>query len=817
MSNSFPVDHVIADVIHALELHGGAIVEAPPGAGKSTRVPLAVLRQMSPSAGRVLMLEPRRMAARSVATFMAHQWGEPVGKTVGYRTRLDSAVSAATRLEVVTEGVLTRMLLDDPSLDGVALVIFDEFHERSLVADLGLALLQEVRAALRDDLGLLIMSATLDGARLTELLALPVIRSEGRSYPVNIEYSPVIAGRDWLDHCAEQILAIVGQAGLILVFLPGQRAIRQLRQRLETGCDPQRLVDLHGGLAPAQQQQILARASNGERLVVLSTNVAETSLTIEGVTHVVDSGWAREPVYDPARHRSRLVTRRISDASARQRAGRAGRLGSGHCLRLWASSEVLAAYRAPEIQRVALDSLVLDLARWGCRDPAQLDWLDAPPQPARDSAVARLGRFGALDEQGAISDFGKQLSAIGSEPALAMLVLAGRQQGLARSAARLAALLADRDPLPGVGADATRRLAAIAQQPGAYRPLLQEARRLTGDSVDKTSWRDAMGTLLARVYPLQIAAQRPQQPGRYRMADGPGLQLPAQDSLYGSPWLLILDTDGQPRDARIRLAWPLQQQEVMTAAEQHGHWQDNCQWDRDREKVIARRDFCLGGLVLESRAVPAPSPQQLTAGLIAGIRQLGLSVLPWTAASRQWRDRARMMAQLSPDPWPAMDDASLLDQLEQWAGPYLAGMRSLRDLRQMPLEAALQGRLSHEQQQYLARHLPTQVAVPSGRRVALDYSGKVPVLAVKLQELFGLEALPVLAEGRVTIQAQLLTPAGRPAAITDNLARFWRQSYADVRKDLRGRYPKHPWPEDPLQAQATAATKKRQGGPQNPG
>ncbi|EKF74875.1 hypothetical protein A11A3_06570 [Alcanivorax hongdengensis A-11-3] len=802
----FPVDDVIDELLSHLNQVGGAILEAPPGAGKSTRVPLALLRDLPSSAGKILMLEPRRMAARAVARFMASQWQEPVGGTIGYRTRLDSATSADTRLEVVTEGVLTRMLLDDPALTDIALVIFDEFHERSLVADLGLALLQEVRGALRDDLRLLIMSATLDGDALAGLLGLPVVRSQGRSFAVDVAYRPVPAGQDWRDHCAREVMALAPHAGVMLVFLPGQRDIRQLQQRLSLPA----VMPLHGGLPPADQQVVLEHARQHGKAVILTTNVAETSLTIEGVTHVIDTGWAREPVYDPARHRSRLVTRRISEASARQRAGRAGRLGPGQCLRLWPDSEVMAAYRAPEIQRVALDALVLDLARWGCRDPYQLDWLDPPPLPAWESAVLRLKQAGALDAEGAITDLGKQLGRIGIEPALAMLVLAGRKQGLGVSAARLAALMADRDPLMGAGVDAGVRLAAMEQQPERHRGLLREAARLAGGrATDSRDWRDAMGGLLADVYPMQIAEQRPGQPGRYRMADGPGLLLDNRDAHFGAPWLLVLDTDGEPRDARIRLAWPLQEEQVMAVAQQYGRWQASCGWDGRLEKVVARREFRLGGLVLETRSIPEPAPEQLIAGLIDGIRQQGLSVLPWTDGLRQWQHRARMLATFSGEQWPAMDDASLLADLEVWAGPYLAGMVGLRDLRRMPLQAALQDRLSPQQQQHLAEQMPARIPVPSGRDVALDYSGAVPVLAVKLQELFGLESLPLLANGRLRIQAQLLTPAGRPAAITDNLERFWRENYPAVRKDLRGRYPKHPWPEDPLGAVATGKTKNR--------
>lgn len=810
MHTEFPVDDVVEPLIEVLRDVGCSILEAPPGAGKSTRVPLRLLDVFGVGQGRILMLEPRRVAARSVATFMAAQLGEPVGQTVGYRTRTDTRISAATRLEVVTEGVLTRMALSDPELRGIALVIFDEFHERSLNADLGLALIREIREVFRPDLRLLVMSATLDCGPLETMLSAPVIRSQGRSFPVSVTYRAPLPRQDWRDHCVQQVGAVANEAQVILVFLPGRADIRRVAQGLcgAKFCLPVR--ELHGGLPLAQQQQVLDAASNGESMIVLTTNVAETSLTIEGVTHVIDSGLAREPVYDPARHRSRLVTRRISEASARQRSGRAGRLGPGQCLRLWTESEIMASHQQPEIARVALDQLVLDLARWGCREPDQMYWLDTPPKPAWQSAVARLKEGGALDAQGGLSERGEAIARLGIEPALAMLVLMGKEVGLPVTSARLAALLTERDIFNGQGVDVRSRLQAVDANPGRFGALLSEARRLLpGEVRDTQDWRSHLGKLLARVYPRQIVRLRKADGQRYQMVEGPGVQLPAGDSLIGTRWLLILDTDGQPRDARIRLAMPLEENDLAEVMAKQAQWHEEMGWDRQRQRVTGRREHRLGALVLQTQPMESLTPEQQAQGLLDGLRMEGLALLPWSEDCRQWQARVTKLAALGGGEWPDVSDRALLENLESWLAPFLAGMRSLQDLQRLALHDALNLLLSPEQKHYLQRNMPKTITIPTGRQVQLDYTGDTVVLAVKLQELFGLTALPAIAGGKMAISAQLLTPAGRPAAITDNLERFWRENYSAVRKDLRGRYPKHPWPEDPLAAEATVLTKRR--------
>jgi len=813
---ALPVDAVLPELCRCLVEQGGAVLEAPPGAGKSTRVPLVLLDAPWRGDGRILVLEPRRVAARSVAGFMARQLGEPVGQTVGYRTRLDTRVSAATRIEVATEGVLTRMLSADPALEGYAAVLFDEFHERSLQADLGLALVQEVRQALREDLRLLVMSATLDVGPLAEGLSLPTVRSEGRMFPVDVSYVPPGRDQDPWDHCARQVEALAGE-GTVLVFLPGVGEIERLRERLSLAVPVQML---HGRLAGDAQAAVL-EAPAGPR-VVLATNVAETSVTIEGVTVVVDSGLERRPSYDPRRHRSRLVTRRISQANADQRAGRAGRLGPGRCVRLWAREEVLARHIEPEIHQTGLESLVLDLARWGCRDPDQLFWLDPPPPGPWRAAVQRLRGLGALDGQDAITDLGRRLNDLPLAPELAALVVRGRDAGLAASAARVAVLLSERMPGLDRQVDLAERLRRLTARPADWPLLARALSRLNGDRKDRAALDGAapggaasggaLGPLLADTFPDRIARRRDGEEGRYLLADGSGAWLPPGSPLAGREWLVVLDTDGRPRDAVIRLAWALGPPEVPALLARHAEWRDQVAWDDRRQRVRAERRHAVGAITVESQPLPSPSPAQVEQGLLDGVRQQGLRVLPWTEFARQWRARAGWLHRLEPEHWPAMDDDTLLAELDIWLLPFLAGRRTLRDLKSLPLIEALKLRLAPGRAGELARRLPERVTVASGRAVTIHYEAEGgPRLAVKLQECFGMESLPTLAEGRLPLTAELLTPAGRSAAITADLAGFWRNGYREVRKELRGRYPKHPWPEDPLVAPATGRTKARSG------
>lgn len=801
---ALPVDAILPELQCCLSEQGGAVLEAPPGAGKSTRVPLALLEAAWRGDRRILVLEPRRVAARAVAGFMAWQLGEPVGQTVGYRTRLDTRVGPATRIEVVTEGVLTRLLLNDAELGGYAAVLFDEFHERSLQADLGLALVQEVRQALRDDLRLLVMSATLEVEPLAEGLGLPVVRSAGRAYPVAVDYAAPAQRQHWLDECAARVRQLAGD-GCVLVFLPGVGEIERMRGLLSALPVPVEV--LHGRLSADAQAAVL-RPAAGQARVVLATNVAETSVTIDGVTTVVDSGWERRPEYDPRRRRSRLVTRRISQANADQRAGRAGRLGPGRCLRLWAREEVLARHIEAEIRHTGLENLALDLACWGCRDPAQLFWLDPPPAGAWAAAVERLQQLGALEESGLITERGRRLARLPLMPELAALVLLGREHGLAQSAARVAVLLSESAPGLDREVDLATRLRRFTEQSRQW-PLLNEAvRRLVpkgeGDCADPAR---ELGPLLALAFPERLARRRDDD-NRYLLADGSGARMPPGAPLTNS-WLVVLDADGNPRDATVRLAWGLSEEQAAQVVARQGRWHERVAWDDAGQRVRARQVLALGAIEVESRPLAEPSPAQIEQGLLEGMRRTGLTVLPWTPALEQWRARVARMAELEPGQWPAMDDAALLATLEQWLAPFLAGHRSLRDLRRLPLADALHLLIDDPQRRYLERALPAAVTVASGRRVAINYNADGdPRLAVKLQECFGMASLPTLADGRLTLVAELLTPAGRPAAITGDLARFWREGYPQVRKELRGRYPKHPWPQDP-----TTATPKRGVGP----
>lgn len=805
---TLPVESVLPELARCLREQGGAVLEAPPGAGKSTRVPLALLDEPWRNGARILLLEPRRVAARAVAGFMARQLGEPVGATVGYRTRLDTKVSAATVIEVVTEGVLTRLLLADPALEGYAAVLFDEFHERSLQADLGLALVQEMRQALREDLRLLVMSATLEVGPLAEGLELPVVRSEGRAYPVAVAYLAPPRGGHWLDHCAAQVRGVAGE-GTVLVFLPGVGEIERLRAAL--AALPVAVESLHGRMS-AEAQAAVLRPANGAARVVLSTNVAETSVTIDGVATVVDSGLERRPDYDPRHQRSRLVTRRISQANADQRAGRAGRLGPGRCLRLWAREEVLAPRIEAEMRHTGLENLALDLAAWGCREPAQLFWLDLPPAGAWAAAVRSLQRRAALDADGGITERGRRLARLPLTPELADLVLLGREQGLPLSAARVAVLLSEAAPGLDREPDLAERLARFAEHGGDWPTLNNAVRRLLPrGAMDRADPRQALGPLLARAFPERLARRRDGDEGRYLLADGSGARTARGGPLANHAWLVVLDTDGDPREAAIRLAWGLSVEQAVAVVEEQGQWRDRVTWDGARQRVLARRVLALGAIEVESRPLAAVAPEQWQQGLLAGVRQQGLAVLPWTPALEQWRARVAWMAELEPGQWPVLDDDALLATLEHWLAPFLAGFRGLRDLRRVALGDALATLIDAPRQRRLERLLPAAVTVASGRRVTINYRAEGgPRLAVKLQECFGMERLPALAEGRLALIAELLTPAGRPAAITADLARFWRQGYPEVRKALRGRYPKHPWPEQPLKAVASAGTTRRQ-------
>ncbi len=792
---ALPVAEALPRLAAALTV-GNAVLVAPPGAGKTTLVPLALLSERLCGEGRLLLLEPRRVAARAAARRLAALLGEPVGRSVGLTTRLERIVSPATRIEVVTDGVLLRRLQADPGLEGVAAVLFDEVHERSLEVDLALALTRDLQAGLRPDLRLVAMSATLDGAAFARLLDAPVIESAGRMFPVDI----VHAARD-LEHpgvLAEWAAATVRRAlaerpGDVLVFLPGMAEIRRAEAAL-AGCGAV-VRPLHGDLPPQTQDLALRPDGEGRRKVILATSIAETSLTVEGVTVVVDGGFRRLSRFDPATGLSRLVTARISRASADQRAGRAGRLGPGTCYRLWTEMlhRGLAARDRPEILDADLAPLALDLAAWGA-EPAALPFLDPPPEGALAAGRELLIRLGALDRSGAITPAGRRMARLGAHPRLAaILAAAGGSDGAL--AAELAALLEERDPLRAEGgaapADIRLRLGRLS---GAAARVAAHYRRRLG-APNAAADPDRAGWLLAHGFPDRIAMRRG-APGSFLLANGRAARLPADDTLANETFLAVAALDLSGPEARIRLAAPLSRDEVEAVADGRIATVETVGWDEAAGAVRARRRRVLDSLVLEETAIANPDPELIARGLCAGIRARGLHLLPWSEAARGVQARAALMRRLEPG-WPDLSDAALLATLEEWLAPHVVGLDSLAALARLDLAAILRGRLGAERAATLESALPAQLVLPGGGRVAIDYTRDPPTLSARAQALFGLRELPPLAGGRLKLQVELLSPAGRPIAVTGDLGAFWRGGWAEVRKAMRGRYPKHDWPEDP--------------------
>ncbi|MGV3526747.1 MAG: ATP-dependent helicase HrpB [Candidatus Sericytochromatia bacterium] len=799
------------------------ILEAPPGSGKTTRVPLALLEAPWLAGQKILMLEPRRLAARSSARYMASLLGERVGQQVGYRVRHESQVGPQTRLEVVTEGVLTRLLQADPTLDGYGLVIFDEFHERSLQADLGLALCREVQQSLRDDLRLLLMSATLNGDALSALLEdAPVLRAVGRRFPVSLAYAAPPVNTPLWQHVVQSIRRLLAQeSGSLLVFLPGVGEIRRVAEALAQESLPEQvsLAPLYGDLSPAEQDRAIQPSPLGQRKVVLATNLAETSLTIEGVRGVIDSGLARTPYFDPISGMSRLETRQISRASADQRAGRAGRLEPGYCLRLWHESDTarMAAELTPEILSADLAPLVLELAQWGTRDPLTLNWLNPPPAQAWLQAVQLLQELGALDKQGGITPHGKELARLPLAPRLAHMVLRGQAEGLGGLACVLAVLLSERDPLAGQtrDSDLILRVQALSGKrslaEGRRRPLLQAAEQIAHLLHLKLAFAplDAVGYLVGLAYPDRLAQRRPGGEARFRLANGRGAMLDNGDSLARENWLAVAQLDGNPREARIFLAAALssEQLERLTTGLSQSH--DEVHYELNTGRVQARRQQRFGALVLHERRLENPDPALVTQALLQGIRQRGLAQLPWTPALIQLQARVEVVRRFETD-WPALDLLSLSENLADWLGPFLGDVRRLESIRSEMLQQGLEYALGYARLQALDQLAPTHWTVPTGTRIRLDYTqGDAPVLAVRLQEVFGLLDTPRLVQGRLPILLHLLSPAQRPVQVTRDLASFWRETYPEVKKELKGRYPKHHWPDDPLQADPVRGIKRR--------
>ena len=815
MRDRLPIDEALPGLIAALRAEGRAVLQAPPGAGKTTRVPLALLDEGIVT-GRIVMLEPRRLAARAAAERMAETLGEPVGRTVGYRIRGEAKVSNATRIEVVTEGILTRMLQSDPELTGIGAVIFDEFHERSLNADLGLALGWEVRQALRPDLAILVMSATLDAEPVAAMLdAAPVITSEGRAFPVETRW--LARPPDASLRFEAAVAGLVAQAveeteGGVLVFLPGEGEIRRvenlLKGRLPSECE---IRPLFGAMDFAAQRAAIAPARTG-RKVVLATAIAETSLTIEDIRVVVDAGRARRARFDPSSGMARLVTERVTKAEAEQRRGRAGRVAPGTCYRLWTRGEDggLAPFPPPEIAASDLTGLALELALWGS-EGGELAFLTPPPAPALAEARALLQGLGALDEGGRITAHGRALAALPLHPRLGhMLVMSGP------GAATLAALLADRDPLRGAPADLALRLAAIrdpkgyeANHPhrldrGIVERIRAEARRLAR-MVRPVAEDYSPAEEAALAYPDRIGLRRKGDAPRYVLSGGKGAVVAEGDPLGAARLIVATDLDGDPREARVRQGIALAEAGLRRLFADRIHWQEIAEWSRREGRVIARRQERLGALVLGERPWPDAPPEVLSRAALDGLRQIGLA---WSAPARRLRARIELLRREGAD-LPDCSDDALLDSAEDWILPHLAGKRTEAELRALDLTEALKARLSWEDLRLLDRLAPSSFETPLGRHIAIDYEGDHPSITLRLQEMFGVTEHPTVGPKRLPLRITLLSPAQRPVQTTLDLPGFWATSYTDVRKDMRGQYPKHPWPEDPTAHAPTLRAKPR--------
>ncbi|MBY0491769.1 MAG: ATP-dependent helicase HrpB [Gemmatimonadaceae bacterium] len=858
-TSALPIDEALPALRDALRTRTVAVLEAPPGAGKTTRVPLALLEEPWLGGQRLVMLEPRRLAARAAAQFMARTLGEPVGETVGYRVRGDTRVSRRTRIEVVTEGVLARLLSADAALESYGAVLFDEFHERSLHADLGLALVLESQQVLRDDLRVLVMSATLDGDAVARLIAdahgpAPVVRSSGRMFPITTHHRPPRSD-ERLETTTSRVVreALDANDGDVLVFLPGAGEQRRVAERLSGSLPADvRLHTLHGTLSLAEQDAALAPAPPGARKVVLSTSVAETSLTVEGVRIVVDAGLSRLPRYDAAAGLTRLRTTRVSRASADQRRGRAGRTAPGVCYRLWDAHEEhgFLPSTPPEILEADLASLALELADAGVVDPAQLRWLDVPRAGPFAQARGLLAQLGALDADGRITAHGRAMAALPLSPRLAHLVLVGTARGEGALAALIAALLEERDVLraegawtampadlrlrveavvgergAGVDRDSVRRVKVAAGEIGRR---LRDGGSLYGGSLDGGSWDDgnggktnggktkggiedaATGGLLALAFPDRVAQRRAGAEPRYVLRNGSGAALVKHDALHDAPYLAIAELEGQPPEYRIARAAPISLEEILADFGEQVVRESRVLWDARVRRIQAVERVTLGALVLEEKPLRDADPSLVREAVLAHLTEIGVAAWPLTTGAERLRERLAFAHHHLGGDWPDVSDAALLASASTWLAPFLDGVRNWGQLEQLDWHEALASLVPWNQRAALDRLAPTHLEVPSGSRIAVDYSTpEAPTLAVKLQEVFGWTSTPMLLDGRVPVTMELLSPAQRPVQVTRDLAGFWKSSYFEVRKELRGRYPRHPWPEDPLTAEATRRAKPR--------
>ncbi|WP_026175743.1 ATP-dependent helicase HrpB [Methylobacterium sp. 88A] len=819
-SAALPIDAALPGLLAALDAGPSAVLVAPPGAGKTTRVPLALLdAPWLGAAGRIILLEPRRLAARGAAERMAATLGQRVGETVGLRVRLGSKISRATRIEVVTEGVFTRMILDDPELSGIGAVIFDEFHERSLDADLGLALALDAQSGLRDDLRILVMSATLDGARVSRLMGdARIVESEGRAYPVETRHTERDPNRRIEDAMADAILrALRADPGSVLAFLPGQGEIRRVATLLSERVDEStEIAPLYGALPPAEQDRAVAPAPPGTRKVVLATSIAETSLTIEGVRIVVDSGLSRVPLYEPGIGLTRLVTARASRASVDQRRGRAGRTEPGICHRLWseAATSALEPFTRPEILAADLSGLLLDCAAWGVSDPATLSFLDGPPAPALAEARAMLRDLAALDGDGRLTETGRALRAIPLPPRLARMVVAAAGFGRAREAADLAAILVERG-LGGDDADLSVRADRFARDRGTR---ASDMRRLARGWAEQaagfagavpTADVSGAGALLALAYPDRVARSRGRD-GEFVMANGRAGRVDPASALAREPFLVVADIAGTAASGRILAAATITLDDIEAAFAERIDSVTQVVFDKGSRSLRARASRRLGAATLGERILPVPLDAASAVILARGIAGLGLDSLPWTPALAQWRSRLSFLRAAEGEAWPDLSDAALSASVENWLAPEIEGRTGLDAVTADDLGRSLNALLPWDMRHRLDAEAPTHVEVPTGSRIPIDYDAEGgPVLAVRVQELFGLDRHPAIAGGRVPLVLHLLSPASRPIQITKDLPGFWRGSWSAVRAEMRGRYPRHPWPDDPLTEPPTRRVKPR--------
>lgn len=836
--STLPIEDVLPSVCRALGAAPNALLTAPPGAGKTTRVPLALLNAPWLSGKKLLLLEPRRLAARAAAHRMAEGLHEHVGETVGYRMRLETKIGPTTKIEVVTEGVLTRLLQQDPSLDAYGIVLFDEFHERSLQADVGLALCLETQRLFRPDLRLFVMSATLDCGPVAELLGrAPLITCEGRLFPVETRYlDRPLTGP--LDVAVSQLIrqSLARDHGSLLVFLPGMAEIRRVeRLLLDSNLDHSvQIAPLHGDLPQDMQDVAIRPTAPGRRKVVLATSIAETSLTIDGIRVVIDAGRVRIPRYDTRSGLTRLETMHVTRDSAEQRRGRAGRLEAGLCYRLWTEKEqaLLAPRRPPEILDADLTPLMLDLAQWGAHDPSELSWLTSPPAGAVAQARDLLVQLGAFSADGRPTDHARRMAELPLHPRLAHMMLRAVPLGLADLACEVAALLSERDILHGprerqnadvrvrldvlrgqydsiglvvnrAAVDRVRRTARLSR-----RQLIREQSRETeGNGYDCSS---SVGRLLALAYPDRIAWRQSDHEGRYRLVNGRGARFRTADPLAMEPFLVIADLDGGGQWSKINLAAPITPKDIESLYKDRLVEEEEVVWDEALGAVRAVRRQRLGALILFEEAASSPDAEKIKTRLLDGIHKVGLEVLPFGHLLQQWRARVMWLRRVD-DPqseWPDLSGQALLQTLDQWLGPYLTGMTTLDRVKRLDLTAPLHALLTHEQLRRLDRLAPTHIIVPSGSRLPIDYDSESPVLAVRLQEMFGCKDTPCIADGKIPLILHLLSPAKQPVQVTQDLGGFWKRAYPDVRKELRGRYPKHHWPENPLCAAPTAKAKQ---------